>query len=115
MNSKVLIFIFTIIPWAWSSLAFDPMAPPNMEQKNTEIKVNERVSEKALLLQQITLLKNHSTAVINNTLLREKDVIDGWKVIKIGQFSVDLRKSQKTKTIYVMQLESDIKQTRKAP
>jgi len=115
MGFKVLICIFMLMPWAWSSLAFDPMAPPNMGQVNTEKKVNERTSEKVPVLQQITLLKNYSTAVINNTLLREQDVIDGWKVIKIGQFSVDLRKSQKTRTIYVMQLESDIKQARTAP
>lgn len=115
MNIKVLVCMFSIIPLAFPSLAFDPMAPPNIGDVKIETKVKDRISEKIPVLQQITLLKGNSIAVINNTLLHEQDIIDGWKVVRIGQFSVDLRKSQNTKTIYVMQLESDIKQTRKAP
>ena len=104
MNTKnylitvvILVFFITVdLSYAKGSQQIDPTMPKNFRNSPNENDRNigsvESEQGGNLVLTAILINSNNSTAIINNKIVREKDQIARYEVIKIESNKVILKK-----------------------
>jgi len=97
---KLIPTLFIVLAVSASDVAFagDPMRPPQFAPAE-EKKAPTRSSFE---LQQITVSKQQSSAVINGQLVKEGDSVSGARVLRITSDKVVLKYRQKLKTLSLL-------------
>ncbi len=110
---NVLLMIFI----SFSSLAYDPMAPPGFERgdidsssANANKGIKKKANKAAYTLRQIVIHPTNKSAVINGYVVQEGSYLKGAKVEKININTVELTVLGKPK---VLTLEAKLPRIRR--
>ncbi|MBD1401419.1 hypothetical protein [Pelovirga terrestris] len=108
MNKSLILFLLIVIPgpaWAQSSAQLvDPLRPSHYQpQPPAEVQLDAQPIERLRDQLQLTVIltsAERTMAVINGRPLQVDQTISGFRLVRIGVDSVDLRKGEQTLTLH---------------